>query len=83
MSALMGVAMDGEIEDGRATARMSAHTSARIAVVAGRRRRTVEQKLLMLRDAFARRARLGMPASGTGLAVIRFTHGVGRRCRRS
>ena len=83
MSALMGAAMDGEIEDGRASAHMSAHTNAQIAVVAGRRRRTVEQKLLMLRDAFARWARLGMPARGTGLAVIRFTPGVGRRCRGS
>ena len=36
----------------RASGHMSSHMSARIEVVAGRRRWTVEQKLLMLRDAF-------------------------------
>lgn len=41
-----------DIEGGRASGPMSSHMSGRIAVVAGRRRWTVEQKLLMLRDAF-------------------------------
>ena len=41
-----------DIEGGRVSGHMSSHMSGRIAVVAGRRRWTVEQKLLMLRDAF-------------------------------
>ncbi len=44
--------MGVDVESERATAHMSGHTSARIEVVAGRRRWTVEQKLSMLRDAF-------------------------------
>ena len=48
--------MDHDIESERASghisSHMSAHASSRIAVVAGRRRWTVEQKLSMLRDAF-------------------------------
>lgn len=52
MAALMGAAMDHDIESERASSHMSAHASGRIAVVAGRRRWTVEQKLSMLRDAF-------------------------------
>ena len=57
MAALMGAAMDHDIEVERAsglmTGHMSAHSITRIAVVAGRRRWTVEQKLSMLRDAFS------------------------------
>jgi transposase len=52
----MGAAMDHDIESERASghisSHMSAHASSRIALVAGRRRWTVEQKLSMLRDAF-------------------------------
>ena len=44
--------MDVDIECERASGHMSSHMSARIEVVAGRRRWTVEQKLSMLRDAF-------------------------------
>ncbi|MFN7399145.1 MAG: IS66-like element accessory protein TnpA [Sandaracinobacter sp.] len=48
--------MDHDIEveraSGHMSSHMSAHSSGRIAVVAGRRRWTVEQKLSMLRDAF-------------------------------
>jgi transposase len=43
--------MDHDIESERVSSHMSAHASSRIAVVAGRRRWTVEQKLSMLRDA--------------------------------
>ena len=44
--------MDIDIEGERASGHMSSRMSARIEVVAGRRRWTVEQKLSMLRDAF-------------------------------
>lgn len=44
--------MDVDIEGERASGHMSSRMSARIEVVAGRRRWTVEQKLSMLRDAF-------------------------------
>lgn len=44
--------IEGERVCGPMSSHMSAHASARIAVVAGRRRWTVEQKLSMLRDAF-------------------------------
>lgn len=44
--------MDVDIECERASGHMSSRMSARIEVVAGRRRWTVEQKLSMLRDAF-------------------------------
>ena len=44
--------MDIDIDCERASGHMSSRMSARIEVVAGRRRWTVEQKLSMLRDAF-------------------------------